>query len=128
MEFQLKIGISSLIETVVTENDSAIKYGSGTLDVYATPAMIALMENAAKSCVGLHLPTQYTTVGIEVNIKHLKPTAIGSKVKCEAVLQDIKGKKLFFNVIAWDEKEKIGEGLHVRYIVESEDFMKKLYN
>lgn len=126
MEFQLKPGISSLIETVVTENDSAIKYGSGTLDVYATPAMIALMENVAKSCVGLHLPSQYTTVGIEVSIRHIKPTSIGSKVKCEAILHEIKGKKLFFNVAAWDEKGKIGEGIHVRYIVESEDFMKKL--
>ena len=126
MEFQLKAGISALIETIVTENDSAIKHGSGTLDVYATPAMIALMENAAKSCVGLHLPSQYTTVGIEVNIKHIKPTAIGCKVKCEAVLQEVKGKKLFFNVVAWDEKGKIGEGIHARYIVESEDFMKKL--
>ena len=126
MEFELKSGISALIETVVTENDSAVKYASGTLEVYATPAMIALMENAAKSCVGLHLPSQYTTVGIEVNIRHIKPTGIGSKVKCEAILQEVKGKKLFFNVVAWDEKGKIGEGIHVRYIVESEDFMKRL--
>ena len=87
MEFALKPGISTLIETVVTENDSAVKYASGTLDVYATPAMIALMENASKSCVGIHLPLQYTTVGIEVNIRHIKPTGIGSKVKCEAILQ-----------------------------------------
>jgi predicted thioesterase len=126
MEFELKSGISALIETVVTENDSAVKYASGTLEVYATPAMIALMENSAKSCVGLHLPSQYTTVGIEVNIRHIKPTGIGSKVKCEAILQEVKGKKLFFNVAAWDEKGKIGEGTHVRYIVESEDFMRRL--
>jgi fluoroacetyl-CoA thioesterase len=128
MEFELKPGISALIETVVMENDSAVKHASGTLDVYATPAMIALRENAAKSCVGLHLPSQYTTVGIEVGIKHIKPTGIGSKVKCEAILQEVKGKKLFFTVAAWDEQGKIGEGTHVRYIVESEDFMKKLYN
>lgn len=126
MEFELKPGISALIETVVIENDSAVKHASGTLYVYATPAMIALMENAAKSCVELHLPSQYTTVGIEVNIRHIKPTAIGSKVKCEAILQEIQEKKLFFKVDAWDEKGKIGEGIHVRYIVESEDFMKKL--
>ena len=126
MEFQLKPGISALIETVVTENDSAVKYASGTLNVYATPAMIALMENAAKSCVGLHLPSQYTTVGIEVNIRHIKPTGIGSKVKCEAILQEVKGNKLVFKVVAWDENGKIGEGVHVRYIVESEDFMRKL--
>jgi len=128
MKFELKPGISALIETVVMENDSAVKHTSGTLDVYATPAMIALMENAAKSCVGLHLPSQYTTVGIEVNVKHIKATAIGSKVKCEAILEEVKDKKLFFKVVAWDEKGKIGEGIHVRYIVESEDFMKKLNN
>ena len=126
MEFELKPGISSLIEKIVTENDSAIMYSSGTLEVYATPAMIALMENASKSCVEHHLPSQYTTVGIEVNIKHIKATAIGSKVKCEAILQEVKGKKLFFKVNAWDESGKIGEGLHVRYIVEAEEFMKKL--
>lgn len=128
MKFELKSGISSLIETIVTENDSAVMHASGTLNVYATPAMIGLMENAAKSCVGHHLPCKYTTVGIEVNIKHIKPTAIGSKVKCEAILQEVDGNKLFFKVVAWDEKGKIGEGINVRYIVESEDFMKKLYD
>ena len=126
MEFELKPGISALIEKIVTENDSAVIYSSGTLEVYATPAMIALMENASKSCVEHHLPCKYTTVGIEVNVKHIKATAIGSKVKCEAILQEVNGKKLFFNVNAWDESGKIGEGLHVRYIVEAKEFMKKL--
>lgn len=126
IKFEVKPGISALIETTVTEADSAVMHASGNLDVYATPAMIALMENASKSCVEHHLPSLYTTVGIEVNVKHIKPTAIGSKVKCEAVLQEVKGNKLFFNVVAWDEKGKIGEGLHVRYIVDSEEFMKKL--
>lgn len=126
MEFNFKPGISALIETTVTENDSAIKYASGTVEVYATPALIALMENASKSCVGLHLPSEFTTVGIEVNVKHIKATAIGSKVKCEAVLVDVQGKKLFFNVQAWDDKGKIGEGVHVRYIVNKQEFMNKL--
>jgi len=126
MKFEVKPGISALIETTVTEADSAVMHASGNLDVYATPAMIALMENAAKSCVEHHLPSEYTTVGIEVNVKHFKPTTIGSKVKCEAVLQEVEGNKLFYNVVAWDENGKIGEGLHVRYIVNSEEFMKKL--
>lgn len=126
MKFELKLGISALIEKIVTEADSAVTHASGTLEVYATPAMIGLMENAAKSCVEHHLPAEYTTVGIEVNVKHLKATAIGSKVKCEAVLQEVKGKNLFFKVVVWDENGKIGEGIHVRYIVNSEEFIKKL--
>jgi len=126
MKFEVKPGISSLIETTVTEADSAIMHASGNLDVYATPAMIALMENASKSCVEHHLPSLYTTVGIEVNVNHIKPTAIGGKVKCEAILKEVTGNKLVFSVAAWDQDGKIGEGLHVRYIVNSEDFMKKL--
>ncbi len=126
MEFNFKPGISALIETTVTENDSAIKLASGTLAVYATPSMIALMENASKSCVGLHLQSQYTTVGIEVNVKHIKPTAIGGKVRCEATLTEVQGKRLYFKVDAWDEKGKIGEGIHIRYIVDAEEFIKRL--
>lgn len=127
MEFNLKEGMSAVVETVVSENETALNYGSGDLDVYATPAMIALMESAAKSCVGLHLPHDYSTVGIEVNIKHIKATPIGMKVRCEAVLTKIEGKRLYFDVNAWDEKGKVGEGKHIRYIVNSEDFMKRTY-
>lgn len=125
MEFNVKEGISSVIEMTVTENDTAVRYGSGDLDVYATPAMIALMESTAKSCVGLHLPSGYSTVGIEVNIKHIKSTPVGMKVRCEAVLTKIEGKRLYFSVEASDEKGKIGEGSHIRYIINSEDFMKR---
>jgi fluoroacetyl-CoA thioesterase len=125
MEFNVKEGISSVIEMTVTENDTAARYGSGDLDVYATPAMIALMESTAKSCVGLHLPCGYSTVGIEVNIKHIKSTPVGMKVRCEAVLTKVEGKRLYFSVEASDEKGKIGEGSHIRYIINSEDFMKR---
>lgn len=126
MECNLKEGISSIMEIKVTEKETAINYGSGDLPVYATPAMIALMENSAKSCVGLHLQYGYTTVGIYVNVKHIKATPINMKVKCEATLTKIDGKKLFFEVKAWDEKGKIGEGTHIRYIVNNEEFMEKL--
>lgn len=126
MEFNVKEGITSTIETCVTENDTARKIGSGNLDVFSTPAMIALMENTSKSCVDLHLPYGYTTVGIEVSIKHLKASPVGMKVRCEALLTRVEGKRLFFSVEAWDEHGKIGEGIHTRYIVNSDDFMKKL--
>lgn len=126
MEHNLREGISALMEATVTANDLASKYGSGAIDVYATPAMIALMENTAKSCVDLHLPQGYSTVGIDVNVKHIKSTPQGMKVKCEVVLEKIEGKRLFFKVEAWDEKGKIGEGTHTRYIINVEEFLARL--
>lgn len=126
MEFNIKEGMNSTTETVVTENDTASKYGSGLLDVLSTPHMIALMENTSKNVVEGSLPEGFSTVGIEVSIKHLKATPVGMKVRCEAVLEKIDGKKLVFKVDAWDEKGKIGEGTHVRFIINMEAFMAKL--
>lgn len=126
MEFNLKIGISSIIETGVTENDLAVRYASGDLEVYATPAMIALMENTSKSCVGLHLPSGYTTVGIQVDVKHIRACLPGTKVRCESTLTKVEGKKLFFDVVVYDNNGKIGEGTHIRYIVNEKEFMSKL--
>jgi predicted thioesterase len=126
MEFNIKEGMNSKTETVVTENDTASKYGSGLLDVLSTPHMVALMENTSKNVVEESLPDGFSTVGIEVSIKHLKATPVGMKVRCEAVLEKIDGKKLVFKVDAWDEKGKIGEGTHVRFIINMEAFMAKL--
>jgi predicted thioesterase len=126
MEFNIKEGMNSTTETVVTENDTASKYGSGLLDVLSTPHMGALMENTSKNVVEGSLPEGFSTVGIEVSIKHLKATPVGMKVRCEAVLEKIDGKKLVFKVDAWDEKGKIGEGTHVRFIINMEAFMAKL--
>lgn len=126
MEFNVREGMTAAMEIYVTENDTAIKLGSGNLRVLATPAMIALMENTSKSSVDLHLPFGYTTVGIDLNIKHIKASTVGMKIRCEAYLIKVEGKKLFFKVQAWDETGKIGEGNHTRYIVNSEEFMKKI--
>ncbi|AWI07381.1 thioesterase family protein [Clostridium drakei] len=126
MEFNVKEGMVSTREIYVTENNVASKLGSGNIDVFSTPSMIALMENTSKSCVDLHLPFGYTTVGIEVNVKHIKASSIGMKIRCEASLVKVDKKKLVFNVEAWDEKGKIGEGNHIRCIVNSEEFMKKV--
>lgn len=126
MEFNIKEGMTSTTETVVTENDTASKYGSGLLDVLSTPHMIALMENTSKNVVEGSLPEGFSTVGIEVSIKHLKATPVGMKVRCEAVLDKIDGKKLVFKVDAWDEKGKIGEGTHTRFIINNAAFMEKL--
>lgn len=126
MEFNLLEGIKGTIEIVASENDSASKVGSGLVDVYSTPAMIGLMENTAQTSVKDNLPQGYTTVGIDVSVKHMKATPIGMKVKCISTLKEIKGKKLLFEVEAYDEVGKIGEGTHTRYIVNHDDFIKNI--
>ena len=118
---------TTLTQTMrVTENDTAMRYGSGLLDVYATPAMIAFMENTAHQSVGKFLSDDETTVGIEVCVKHLKATPLGMTVTCEAALKNIDGRKLTFTVKAWDEKGLIGEGTHERFVVNKEKFLSKL--
>lgn len=126
MEFDIKTGIKHTVEITVSENDTAEKYGSGLVPVYATPAMIALMENASMNCVLPYLPKGYNTVGTEVNIKHLKATAVGEKVACEAELIEIEGRKLVFKVVANDTKGMIGKGVHTRFVINTEMFMKNM--
>ncbi len=123
MELNLKEGTSIIKHLKVTENETAITMGSGDLEVYATPAMIALMENAAKSIVSPELPAGFTTVGIEMNVKHIKSSPVGASIECKAILTKIDNKKLFFNVEASDDQGIIGKGTHIRYIVNSDDFM-----
>lgn len=126
MENRLREGISAVIEKVVAEAETASKVGSGSIDVYATPAMIALMENTAKSAVDLHLTYGDTTVGIEINVKHIRATPVGSRVRCEAVVERVEGKRITFSIRTWDEKGLIGEGTHIRYMVNIKKFMSKL--
>ncbi len=126
MEFNLLEGIKGNMEIVVSENDSASKVGSGLVDVYSTPSMIGLMENTAQTSVKDSLPEGYTTVGIDVSVKHMKATPIGMKVKCISTLKEIQGKKLLFEVEAYDEAGKIGQGTHTRYIVNHDDFIKNI--
>lgn len=125
MDFNFKEGSSIIKEFKVTENETAIKIGSGDLEVYATPAMIALMENTAKDLVVNELPKDFTTVGIEMNVQHIKSSPIGANIKCKATLIKIDRKKLFFQVDASDDYGQIGTGSHVRYVVNSLEFMKK---
>jgi len=128
MKFNFKEGTSIVNETKVTENDTALKMGSGNLEVYATPAMIALMENTAKNLIIDELPDGYTTVGIEINVKHIKASPVGANIKCNAVLINADGKKLFFDVEASDDEGTIGKGSHIRYVVNADDFMKRIKN
>jgi len=126
MEFNLKEGTSIVKETKVTENETALKMGSGDLEVYATPSMIAFMENTAKSLVTDDLPIGYTTVGININVNHIKASPVGANITCNATLIKIDGKKLFFDVDARDDNGTIGNGSHIRFIVNVADFMKRI--
>jgi len=126
MEFSIHSGVTSKKEIVVGFKDTAANYGSGLLEVFATPALIALMEEVCFWSVAPLLPEGYTTVGTEVNIRHQKATGIGQKVICETYLAEVDENKLRFNVEVYNERGLIGTGNHTRYIINTERFMKKI--
>lgn len=119
-------GLSSQSRTTVAANNTAVAMGSGDMEVFATPAMVALMENAAMKAVADALPEGASTVGAEMNVTHIKPSALCAEITATAVLTEIEGRKLTFNVGARDAAGMIGEGVHVRYIVDREKFLAKL--
>ena len=121
----LTIGIKGKQEIIVNESNPAKTMESGTLDVFATPAMIALMEKTAWMSVVDELDEGCGTVGIRLNVSHSAPTPFGMKVTCESELTGIDGRKLIFHVKAYDEKGVIGEGTHERFIIQNEKFQKK---
>jgi len=124
--FTIPEGVTGRKEMTVAESDTAAAYGSGLVPVFATPAMIALMENTAQESVRPYLPEGYTTVGSRIDIHHLRPTPTGQKVICDTILVEVKETKLTFAVSASDEIGMIGKGVHVRYIVNQESFLKQL--
>lgn len=99
--------------------------GAGGVEVFGTPMMIALMENAAWGAVAEHLEAGYVTVGTMVNVRHLAATPLGQKVRATAELIEIDRKRLVFKVEAYDEQQKIGDGQHERFIVNLERFLKR---
>jgi len=125
MDYNLKAGLSGQAKSVVTESNTALEYGSGSVNVFATPAMIGLMEKAAIEAVDDLLPEGYASVGTSLKIRHLEATPIGINVIAEAKLIELDGPKLKFAVEAFDNAGKIGEGTHSRYIVKLSEFMKK---
>lgn len=122
----LEKGLSARSSVTVAAGNTAAAMGSGDLGVFATPAMVALMENAAMKAVASALPEGSTTVGAEMNVTHIKPSSMGAEITASAVLIEVEGRKLTFNVGARDAGGMIGEGVHIRYVVDREKFMAKV--
>ena len=121
----LKEGTEARKEIVVTKENTAKVMGSGELEVFATPAMVALMENVAYESVAGQLEEGQGTVGTSMNVKHLSATPVGMKVVCESKLVKVDKRALTFEIKAFDEAGIIGEAIHERYIIENEKFTKK---
>ena len=122
---ELNNGITGTSELTVTDKDLAVNVGSGSLEVLATPVMIMLMEKAACTCVAEFLEGDETTVGTEMNVKHISATPNNMKVCAEAELTEINGRELVFTVKAYDEAGDIGEGIHKRFLVYGDKFTAK---
>ncbi|WP_040197935.1 thioesterase family protein [Candidatus Soleaferrea massiliensis] len=113
------------METTVTEKLLAKNVGSGDVSVFATPMMIALMENTASKCAAQTLDEGMTTVGTSICVSHSAATPAGMKVRCEAIITEVDGRKITFHVAAFDEAGLIGEGTHTRVVVSRERFDQK---
>lgn len=124
----LKEGTEARKEIVVTKENTAKVMGSGELEVFATPAMVALMENVAYESVAGQLEEGQGTVGTSMNVKHLSATPVGMKVVCESKLVKVDKRALTFEIKAFDEAGIIGEAVHERFIIENEKFTKKAYS
>lgn len=120
------IGLTHTRQLTVTEGITAIAIGSGDMPVLATPAMMALMENAAMLAVADHLPEGSTTVGGHIATSHLKPSKLGDTVTATATVTRVEGKKIEFKVEAHCGDTLLGEGTHLRFIVDREKFMSRL--
>lgn len=119
----LRVGHSGEATGVVTEGNTAVAMHSGDVPVFATPALVALMEEAAVAALAPYLAEAQTSVGVQVDVRHLAATPVGAAVRAVARLMLIEGRRLTFRVLAYDDKESIGEGQHERIIVDRAKFI-----
>ena len=124
---EITIGTKGTVSTLVEREDTAAEVCSGSLLVYATPCMIALMEGAACEALANLLPEGKTSVGIHLDVAHISATPVGMEVRAEAEVTAVEGNIISFNVTAFDEAGKIGEGTHKRAIISSQKFLEKTY-
>lgn len=124
---EITIGMTGETSTLVEREDTACEVGSGSLLVYATPCMAALMEGAACEAISTALPEDKTSVGIELSIKHLSATPVGLEVRAQAEVTAVEGSTVTFRVSAYDEAGLIGEGIHKRAVISTQRFLDKAY-
>jgi predicted thioesterase len=115
----ISVGLVGEARRVVDASMLASALGSGSLDVFATPALVALMEHAACQALEGHLAAEQTSVGVRLDVAHLAPTPPGVEVRARAELVEVDGRRLVFRVEAFDEQERIGEGSHERALVDA---------
>ena len=125
---EITVGMKGEAFTDVERADTAKEVGSGDLLVYATPCMVALMEGAACEAISSALKETETTVGTMLNIEHISATPVGLEVRAEAVVINVEGKVITFEVTAYDEIGEIGRGMHKRVIVNAQKFLDKAYS
>lgn len=124
---EITVGMHGEVSALVEREDTALEVGSGSLLVYATPCMVALMEGAACEAIAPALDEEKTSVGIELSISHISATPVGMDVRAEAQVTAVEKNIITFEVTAYDEQGKIGEGIHKRAVVTSQKFLDKTY-
>ena len=124
----IEIGLQGLAETLVEKEDTASAVGSGDLMVYATPCMVALMEGAACESVAPFLADGESTVGVSMEVRHLSATPVGMEVRAESKVTAVDGRKITFEIVAYDEAGEIGRATHERVIVKADRFLEKAYD
>lgn len=124
---EITVGMKGEVTALVEKEDTAQSVGSGSLMVYATPCMAALMEGAACEAIEAALPQGQTSVGTALNLEHISATPVGLEVRAEAEVTAVEGKKILFAITAFDEAGEIGHATHTRVLVNSEKFLEKTY-
>lgn len=119
-------GMDFIQKKTVVQEETAKNVGSGGLDVFSTPMMLAFMENTAFQLAEKELKDEETTVGISVNLKHMRANLVGDEIECEAILVKVEGKKLFFELKVTYNEELVGAGDHVRYVVDEKKFIESI--
>ena len=122
---EIIIGSFAEEQTTVSNDITAASAGSGSLDVFATPSIVMLMEKAACSCLADYLEGDETTVGTEISVQHTSATPAGMKITAEAEVTAVSGREITFRLTAWDSAGEIGNGTHKRFLVYGEKFMAK---
>ena len=123
---EIVAGLTGELEHIVSEADTATRWGSGLAPVFSTPALVGLMESTAVAALSEHVLAGQTTVGTRIDVHHLAATPVGMKVRARAELTAVEGRKLTFKIQAWDDVELIGEADHERFMVDEARFLARL--